>query len=335
MPAARWFLKVPLAVSILTGAGFGILCRLYARIGTVFGKGADLSMTLGFLFLAPFAIGYVTIAAGWRFAPRPVVQWIFAPWLGVLLGTGIVWLFNVEGLICVVMFLPVALVLSSLGGICAGLTHRAWDRRAQRASLACIALLPLIIAPLEGQFVVAPVQHRVVQTEIRIHAPVDLVWHNIERVRPIAPGELRPVWTHEIGFPRPIEATLSHEGVGGVRHATFEHGLLFIETVTAWEPDRLLAFSIRADTADIPPTTLDQHVTVGGRYFDVLNGMYCIEDAGHGDVILHLESQERLSTDFNSYAGLWSDAVMRSLQQSILEVVKNRCEQDAKPVHRD
>jgi hypothetical protein len=45
-----------------------------------------------------------------------------------------------------------------------------------------------------------------------------------------------------------------------------------------------------------------------------------------GDMILHLSSQERLSTDFNGYAGLWSDAVMKTLQKSILEVVKNRSE---------
>jgi hypothetical protein len=118
--------------------------------------------------------------------------------------------------------------------------------------------------------------------------------------------------------------------VGGVRHASFERGLTFIETVTNWEPEQRLAFTIKADTEHIPPTTLDQHVTIGGRYFDVLDGEYRIERLADGDTLLHLESRQRLSTDFNAYAGLWTDAVMNSLQSSILEVVQHRCEQQAK-----
>jgi hypothetical protein len=110
------------------------------------------------------------------------------------------------------------------------------------------------------------------------------------------------------------------------RHASFERGLLFTKTVTTWNPPHVLAFSIRADTQQIPPTTMDEHVTIGGRYFDVLRGEYRLEPRADGSVVLHLSSQERLSTDFNGYAGLWSDAVMRSLQQSILSVIRDRCE---------
>ena len=37
-------------------------------------------------------------------------------------------------------------------------------------------------------------------------------------------------------------------------------------------------------------------------------------------------SHERLSTHLNPYAALWTDAVMRAIQQQILEVVRHRCE---------
>ncbi len=186
-------------------------------------------------------------------------------------------------------------------------------------------MLPFLLAPAES-LLPAPIQTRTVRNTIRIHAPAPLVWRNIERVPAIAPTELRPNWTHRIGFPRPVEATLSFEGVGGVRHASFERGLLFLETVTAWQPEQRLAFSIHADTEHIPPTTLDEHVTIGGRYFDVLDGEYALETLPNGDTLLHLTSHQRLSTDFNGYAGLWSDAVMSNLQSSILEVIQHRCE---------
>ncbi len=110
-----------------------------------------------------------------------------------------------------------------------------------------------------------------------------------------------------------------------------EHGLLFIETITAWETNRHIAFTIAADTAHIPPTTLDEHVTIGGRYFDVLNGEYRLEPLPNGNILLHLSSQQRLSTDFNAYATLWSDAVMRNLQNSILQVIQHRCETATAP----
>ena len=142
----------------------------------------------------------------------------------------------------------------------------------------------------------------------------------------IAPEELPFSWSHRIGFPSPLEATLSFEGVGGVRHATFEGGVLFIENVDTWEPERRIAFSIHAQTDLIPPTTLDEHVRVGGPFFDVLRGEYTIEPLTNGATRLHLASRHRISTDFNWYARFWTDAVRGDLQDTILSVIQKRCE---------
>jgi hypothetical protein len=74
--------------------------------------------------------------------------------------------------------------------------------------------------------------------------------------------------------------------------------------------------------------TLDQHVTVGGEFFDVLQGAYRIDPIGPTDagVTLHLESRHRVSTRFNPYARLWTDFLMADIQESILEVVRARAE---------
>jgi hypothetical protein len=122
-----------------------------------------------------------------------------------------------------------------------------------------------------------------------------------------------------------VAATLSHEGIGGVRQASFTGGLVFTETVNRWEPEQDLRFSIHANTDSIPPATLDEHVTVGGAFFDVLDGEYRLEQRPDG-VLLHLSSRERLSTHFNPYAGRWTDAVMKAIQEQILAVIRNRCE---------
>jgi hypothetical protein len=150
------------------------------------------------------------------------------------------------------------------------------------------------------------------------------VWREIVSVRTITPEEQRPALFTTLGFPRPLSATLSRDGVGGVRLARFERGILFVETVTEWEPDARLKFTIAAQTDSIPPSTLDDHVTIGGPYFDVLSGEYRIEPAANGGVRLHLRSELRVSTTFNLYASLWADAVMRSIQDNILGVIQRR-----------
>jgi hypothetical protein len=281
-------------------------------------------MTVGFLFAGPFAMGFLTVARAETRTQLSVWKLIFAPWLTVFVMMLAAALFAWEGAICIAMATPIALLLASFGGAAAGAYRRI--RKISRATVTCVALLPFLAAITETRLA-APDQIRTVSSQIRIHASPQIVWENIERVPAIAPSELNLNWTHRLGFPRPIEATLSYEGVGGVRHASFEHGLLFIETINVWEPMHRLAFSIKADAAHIPPSTLDEHVTIGGPYFDVLNGEYQLEPQLNGDVVLYLTSRQRLSTSFNSYAGLWTEAVMQNIQTSILQVIRHRCEQ--------
>jgi hypothetical protein len=317
----RWFLS-----GIVLGIIYGLALRFlvgYHRLNFD-SRTTTWVMTIAFLFIGPMVIGLITISEAESSRRTPILAWIFAPWLPTLLTCFIAVLFRLEGAICLIFAIPITLLASSVGGIIAGVIARN-RRAASRTTLACCALLPFFLGPIEGRLN-PPLETRTVSSEILIHASPDTIWRNIERVPAIAPTELQPTWTHRIGFPRPIEATLSFEGIGGVRHATFEHGLLFIETITDWIPNHRLAFRIKADTAHIPPTTLDEHVTIGGRYFDVLDGEYTLEPLANGSTMLHLSSHERLSTDFNGYAGLWTDAVMQNLQSSILHVIRNRCE---------
>lgn len=322
---ASWDSKRTMIEGIVLGAIYGILLRLEAHFAWGGGH-STMVMTIAFLFLGPIVIGILTIRRAEAIKPVSVWKWIFLPWVSVGLMLTTLCLFMIEGFICILMAAPVALLCATIGGVIAGLWGRL--RKPSSRTLTCIAALPFLLAPAEARFT-APPSTRTVASQILIHASAATVWQNIERVPAISPSELTPTWPQRIGFPRPIEATLSYEGVGGVRHASFERGLMFIETVTAWEPQRRLAFGIRADSAHIPTATLDEHVTIGGRYFDVLDGEYRLEPQPNGDTLLHLTSHQRLSTDFNAYAGLWTDSVMQNLQTSILQVIQHRCERSA------
>jgi hypothetical protein len=289
------------------------------------------TMSVAFVIVLPFVMGYTSVSIAERKSQHSRVWvWFLLPWIPVVAALAASLIVLLEGRICVVLFLPIALLISSLGGVTAGLVvRRKLRRKTQNITMAVVLLLPFLVHPFEAALLRRN-DIRTVENVVDIEAPPSVVWGEIKRVPKINKRELPPSWSQRIGFPDPVEATLSYEGVGGVRHATFAGGVLFIENVDVWEPEHRLAFSIHAQTAQIPPTTLDEHVTVGGPFFDVLRGEYTLESLAKGGTRLHLASHHRVSTDFNWYAHLWSDAVMSDLQTRILRVVKNRAEATAR-----
>ena len=304
------------------GLAYGLVARFLIGLdaaGDLFGV-----MSIGFIFFVPLAIGFVTVYA----LPEPLTwgRALSAPLVPVLLtllgALVLLW----EGLICVVVWLPLAAVLGMVGGGIAAVVRRI-DTRRRSLVLVSAAALPFLVAPVEAQFD-DPVQGRVVEDVVEIEAPAAVVWEQIREVPAIAAAELGPSFAHAVGFPRPIEARLVGTGVGSVRYATFEGDVTFVERVTDWDEPRELAFAI--DASAVPATTFDEHVAVGGRYFDVLEGRYRIREVAPGRVALSLSSTHRLSTRFNAYTRIWTDLFMRDIQQNILDVIRERSEAAAR-----
>jgi uncharacterized protein YndB with AHSA1/START domain len=237
--------------------------------------------------------------------------------------------FHLEGLICVILWLPLVCFMSSHGGLLAGfLRDRPTSDSTKRYCVAFIALLPFVAGPLES-LRERETEIRTAHTSIEIAASPAQVWRQIRSVPRITEAEHGPSWSHRLGFPRPTEAVLEGTGVGSIRYARFEGDVLFVEKVTEWEENKRLSFSIEADTKNIPPTTFDEHVTIGGPYFDVLHGSYWIEARGPDRVVLHLASDQRLSTGFNFYSQWWTVWLMNDLQSYILRIIKARAEKAA------
>ena len=314
---------------VCAGAIIGALYGLFARF--VFGldvlKNFFEVMSVAFIFGIPFALGFITVWFGEFQKQNRWIVWLFMPWLSslacLLCALLLVW----EGLICVIILLPLMLVLSSVGGLIAGICLEIFkSKRDRNYCLAFVALLPFAASPIEQLHAINS-EIRTVQTQITIHSRAETVWNQIRSVPLISEREQHFSVSHLLGFPRPLEAKLNGEGVGAVRYATFEKGVLFVETINEWDQPHRLSFSIRADTKSIPPETFDEHVVIGGKYFDVLSGTYWIEDIGSGNVVLHLSSSQRLSTRMNFYSHFWTEFLMADLQNYILSILKKRCEQ--------
>ena len=305
------------AVPLGLGAVYGLTARLafaLDQFDALFGV-----MTGAFVFGVPIAMGTLAVLGQPR-EPRWAASLVLG-WVPTLVAIGGTLLLAWEGLICVVIWLPVALLCATVGGLVGKL---GWRSKAGRRPLGLlVAVLPLVVAPVENQSPL-PRLSQTVHDAVEIEATPEAVWREIREVRPIRPDELGGSLAYRIGFPRPIEARLDGTGVGSVRHATFEGGVTFVERVTEWRRGRSLAFTI--DASAVPSTTFDQHVAVGGRFFDVLNGRYEIERVAPGRVVLHLTSEQRLGTRFNAYTQLWTDRFMSDIQTTILGVIKRRAE---------
>jgi hypothetical protein len=280
-------------------------------------------VSFSFIFFMPMALGAMVCYLGYRLdTPRPFWR-SWAPMLAMLLAVAASFVVHLEAMMCLVVALPLVLPGAAAGGWS---MHLSLQKRCKdRLLVSFFVLLPYAIAPVE-QLWQAPHETRVMRNEITIHATPQMVWSQIQSVPAIQPEELPSQWIYHIGFPRPIAATIDKQGVGGRRHATFERDVSFFEVVTHWEPAKKLSFTIKADPDFIPHTAFDEHIIVGGRFYDVLNGTYEIEPLNDGTCVLHLSSTHRLSTRFNWYAGWWSEWVMNQIQGSILEVIRQRCE---------
>ena len=306
--------------AIWAGVLYGVVAQLAVRTGFDEAKAAFAVMSFTFVFILPLCLGFLTIyldelspgsRGGWK-------RWAFLPWVTITLCLFTSLLVGWEGTICVVMAAPVYLPLASLGGVIAGLLQRRRER-------ALVLLAPLIVMPLELNGWPLPDERREVITEISVAASPAEIWPEVTQVRRIE--EEQTGFFYRMGFPKPIEATLSHEGVGGVREARFERGLTFYETVTEWVPEQKIRFTIRAAPDQVPLTTLDPHVVPGGLFFEALEGSYeLLPEEAPGRTKIRLKSRYRLSTHFNAYASLWGDWLMNDIQMNILRVLARRVE---------
>ena len=324
----RFYFKNSKHASMLLGILTGLLIRMSFSASLIFGKvgkdtlGGISLMSFGFLFISPVIIGFVVD----QFNRVPEDEWylrLFRPWPSVATSMVLASVIGIEGLICILMALPIWFILSTVG-VLLSLLYRSILPTNRTLCLA-IQFLPIMIASYEINGI-SPTEIHTVYTRIDVDAPPEKIWNEVRSVRLIEDSERKTSLASFMGFPKPLEATLVGEGVGAFRKATFAGGVEFKEVITEWQENETIGFSIDAISEKIPETTLDPHITIGGKFFDIIDGRYHLEKLNENTTRIHLSSRFRVSTNFNFYSSFWTDLILRSIQESILEVIKGRVE---------
>jgi hypothetical protein len=310
---ARW-------ISVGIAVIYGVLARISFGLGSSSGLTSTLSW--GFITLVPLGIGALSVFFASDNERYDYGYSVSAALTSSLIFLGIALIFAFELFICILMAAPFFLAISAVGAWLMCLVLRLSNRN--YSVLAILLILPYIVSPMERFF--PPLDSiRTVETQILINASAETIWQNIIRVPEIMPEEQHFDFFHLAGIPRPVEATLAIEGerVGGTRHGYFDNGLIFVETITDWQPLETISFDIHVRGRANVPAPFSE---IGGRIFEILDASYTLEPVGEGQILLHLSSRHRLTTNFNAYGGLWTDWMLSDFQNYVLSIVKARCE---------
>jgi len=142
-----------------------------------------------------------------------------------------------EGIMCIFMAAPLAIPVVLLGGaIGRGVALARHNRRNPLVSVAVLPILFMTEAAMPPEVPIAT------QYEIDIGASPEAVWRALTSPDPIA---VEPGLPALAGLAYPLSGELETAGVGAKRVGAFSTGTA-IEHVTAWEPNKTLAFRVES-----------------------------------------------------------------------------------------
>ncbi len=312
-PSTRLFLYW-LIVAILIPMGF------YAMfIWDVFERFMEL-MSVSFLFFIPFSMGLLSVLLAPVAWTQKLRYTFIVPWIPVFSFCFVTLILQMESVACWIMLLPLFMLFASIGGVFGGYLKSLRKNNKLNVSLGII--LPFLVVPIENMVPAEPTVYTC-YTTIDIEAPQDDIWKNVVRVKEISDREDNGTLTNILGFPRPVKGEFDRGAVGGSRKAIFTYGLVFDEVITEYTDRRKMAFSVRVASL---PAGMDEHVRIGGKYFDMLDATYELQPLDNGKYRLHLYSHYEMTTTFNFYASWWGDWILSDIQNNILQVIKTRCE---------
>lgn len=129
-----------------------------------------------------------------------------------------------------------------------------------------------------------------------------------------------------IGVPYPREAITQTAPDGSrVRKLRWAKDVSFDEPITAWEENCFVRWTYAFKPDSFPPGALDDHVLIGGKYFDLVDTAYRLTPEA-GGTRLDIVVNYRVSTNFNWYAAWWGRVLVDDSAQAILHFYKHRGE---------
>lgn len=229
-----------------------------------------------------------------------------------------------EGLICLLMAVPLALPFSIAGGLVArSILQRRSHIVAPPTFAACVAILPLMLMMFAEHAVNLEPPVLSVTTSITIDAP-SAVWKNVVAFPPLAPPK---EWLFRAGIAYPTSGQIVGAGPGAVRYCHFSTGD-FVEPITVWDENRLLAFDVSAQAPamreltpwKITPPHLERN------YMRSRHGQFRMVALSDNRTLLEGTTWYQNYFWPQAYWREWSDAFVHRIHLRVLQHVKAQAE---------
>jgi hypothetical protein len=305
--------------------GIGALVGLLLRLVFSGQAGGPYAAMLGaFIVGSPVVVGIVTVYVAEMTARRSWRYYFGAPMIAMSVCVLATLAIQIEGLICAIVIVPLFALVAGLAGLAMGWVCRV-SNRPRKTLVSCVAVLPLLAGAFEHRLPPADLM-RVQDREIFVAAPPQAVWRELVDTPRIRKAEVDDAWMYRIGVPVPEAGTGDFRDGEHLRHITMGKGIHFDQVATEWRPGERVSWRYRFSEDSFPAGALDDHVRIGGHYFDLGETTYSLAPDGTG-TRLSVRMRYRVSTSFNWYAGPVADFLVGDFAERILEFYARRAAQ--------
>lgn len=231
--------------STLLGTASGLVMCL---LGYAIFHDSTGALMLGMFVFMPAVVGLVV-----GLVTPQLNQMLASVIMATILAYAILWLFWLEGIICVIMAYPITFVVSVVGGLVGAIIHRLIFRRMPRGSRLPVVLGLLAICP----FLAGAVNHfeqpyrdakayETFASQVDLPVGIDDAWRVLAELDGLDGPQPLLV---RMGLPLPQRCELEYQGPGARRICHFNQGRID-QTVRVWQPP--LRMEIDVDGSTLP-----------------------------------------------------------------------------------
>jgi uncharacterized membrane protein YhaH (DUF805 family) len=281
------------------------------------------------LFVAlPFTLGFAAALVYGIRQSRTMAGCVGVACLAVVLLGAALLALAFEGMICLMLAIPIALPLAALGGACgyAVQPHRWFQTNAPIALSLLLIFVPGIEWTEHAAARASPTF--VVHSAIDIQAPPEKVWREVVAFTEIPPPT---EWMFRAGIAYPIRAEMRGTGLGAERHCVFSTGA-FVEPIQVWDEPRLLKFSVTSNPPPMEEWTPYSHVEPPHlRGFLRSNGgQFLLTPLPNGGTRLEGTTWYQHGLWPAAYWHIWSDAIIHKIHLRVLRHIRDEVERNTR-----
>ena len=273
---------------------------------------------------APFCMGFFAALIHGVRSRRGMGESITVAMASVGVAGAVLLALAFEGIICLIMAAPLALILAVIGAL---VGHAVQVSRWERISphLYCLPILALPVMFGAERINPDPAPLLRVTTATEVNAEPGRVWRHVVSFSQLPPPKEA---MFALGIAYPICAEIQGTGVGAVRHCVFSTGP-FVEPIEVWDEPRLLKFSVTQNPSPMQEWTpyRDVHPPHLDGFLVSRQGQFLLTPMPGGRTRLEGTTWYHHNLWPAAYWQLWSDYIIHTIHRRVLSHVKELAEE--------